>query len=69
MLLGRNHGYAYYEADCFGMFVNPFVNINVNEPTLEMMKQKPLKVIQKLKNNILYRHDRFSSFDNSLYLA
>ena len=52
-LLGKNHGYIYYEADCFGMFVNPFVNINVNEPTLEMMKQKPLKVIQKLKNNIL----------------
>merc|ERR1719242_1750421 len=23
-ILGRDHGYVYYEADCFGMFANPF---------------------------------------------
>ena len=44
MLLGRNHGYVYYEADCFGMFANPFVDPNVDEPTLAIMSQKPLKV-------------------------
>ena len=43
-LLGRHHGYVYYEADCFGMFVNPFVDPNVDEPTLQIMKQTPLKV-------------------------
>ena len=43
-LLGRNHGYVYYEADCFGMFANPFVDPNVDEPTLQIAKQKPLKV-------------------------
>ena len=44
MLLGRNHGYVYYEADVFGMFANPFVDPNVDEPTLAIMTQKPLKV-------------------------
>ena len=43
-LLARSEGYVYYEADCFGMFVNPFVDPNVDEPTLAIMKQKPLKV-------------------------
>ena len=44
-ILCRNHGYVYYEADCFGMFLNPFIDPNVNEPTLAMVKQKPLKVM------------------------
>ena len=45
MLLARKHGYIYYEADCFGMFANPFVDPNVEEPTLQVLKQKPLKVL------------------------
>ena len=45
MLLARKHGYIYYEADCFGMFANPFVDPNVEEPTLQVLKQKPLKVM------------------------
>ena len=44
-LLARSEGYVYYEADCFGMFVNPFVDPNVEEPTLAMGSQRPLKVI------------------------
>ncbi len=44
MLLGRNHGFVYYEADAFGFFANPFVDPNVAEPTLQVLKQKPLKV-------------------------
>ena len=43
--MSRDHGYVYYEADCFFMFVNPFVDPNVEEPTLMMSGQKPLKVI------------------------
>ena len=43
-LLGKNNGYIYYEADCFGMFVNPFVDPNADEPTLQIMRQTPLKV-------------------------
>ena len=44
MLLARDLGYVYYEADCFGMFANPFVDPNVAEPTLQIGKQTPLKV-------------------------
>ena len=44
-IMSRDHGYVYYEADCFFMFVNPFVDPNVEEPTLMMSGQKPLKVI------------------------
>jgi len=47
MLLGRKHGYVYYEADCFGMFVNPYVDPNVEEPTLAIMQQKALKGVTK----------------------
>ena len=43
-LLGRNHGYVYYEADCFGMFANPFVDLHAKDPSLEIARQKPLKV-------------------------
>ena len=43
-LLSRNSGFVYYEADCFGQFVNPYVDPNIEEPTLAIMKQKPLKV-------------------------
>ena len=42
--MGRKHGYVYYEADCFGMFVNPFIDPNVEEPSLALAVQKPLKV-------------------------
>ena len=41
-LLARKHDYAYYEADCVFGFLNPFVDPNVDEPTLAMGNQKPL---------------------------
>ena len=44
MLLGRSHGFAYYEADCFGLAANPFVDPNNDEPTMAVLSQKPLKV-------------------------
>ena len=53
-LLGRNHGYVYYEADCFMMFSNPFVDPNIDEPTLQMPKQKPLKVQLSKKNLTIF---------------
>ena len=45
--MARSHGYVYYEADCFFMFVNPFVDINAEEASLAMAAQKPLKVLFK----------------------
>ena len=43
-LLSRTEGYVYYEADCFGTFMNPFIDPNVEEPSLAQVSQRPLKV-------------------------
>ena len=43
-LLSRSEGYVYYEADCFGTFMNPFIDPNVDEPSLAQVSQRPLKV-------------------------
>ena len=42
-LLGRYHGYVYYEADCFGGLKNPFNNLDSDNPTLDQIKMKNLK--------------------------
>ena len=54
--MGRKHGYVYYEADCFFMFSNPFVDPNIDEPTLAMGLQKPLKVyrVHESQNTSIY---------------
>ena len=43
-IFGRNHGYVYYEADCFVQKVNPFIDLNVAEPSVSQLDQTPLKV-------------------------
>ena len=43
-LMGRDAGYIYYEADCIGNYLNPFVPTNVDNPTIAAFKQKALKV-------------------------
>jgi len=42
-LLARNHGYVYYEADCFMAFKNPYVPLDVPNPSMAQMYQKTLK--------------------------
>ena len=42
-LLARNHGYVYYEADCFMTFKNPYVPLDVANPSLAQLTQKVLK--------------------------
>ena len=42
-LLGRNHGYVYYEADCFAGVKNPYVPKDAESPTMAQVNQKPLK--------------------------
>jgi len=42
-LLGRNHGYVYYEADCFGACRNPYIPLDVDNPSMAQISQKPLK--------------------------
>ena len=48
-LIGRKHGYVYYEGDCFNSITNPFVDLNVDNPTLATLNQIPLKVPLFLK--------------------
>ena len=42
-LLGRNHGYVYYEGDCFGGIRNPYIPKNAENPSMAQVHQKPLK--------------------------
>jgi len=42
-LLARNHGYVYYEADCFNSFKNPYIPLDVANPSFAQMYQKVLK--------------------------
>ena len=46
-LLARQNGYVYYEGDCFDSTVNPFIDHSVEEPTLAIAKQTPLKGVSK----------------------
>ena len=43
-LLGRDHGYVYYEGDCIFTWSNPYINPRSEEPTMEDYNQVPLKV-------------------------
>ena len=43
-LMGRKHGYVYYEGDCYYSMMNPFVDLNVDNPSLAQSDQTPLKV-------------------------
>ena len=42
-ILARKFGFVYYEADCFGVLKNPFVPLNVDNPSMAQMHQKSLK--------------------------
>ena len=47
LLMGKEHGYVYYEADCTLNCLNPFVPLDSDNPTLAAFRQKPLKVSSK----------------------
>ena len=42
-LLARDHGYVYYEADCWGSIRNPFVPLDAENPSMAQFKQKNLR--------------------------
>ena len=42
--MARNHGYVYYDVDCFGNFSNPFIDLFAKNATLAQETQIPLKV-------------------------
>ena len=41
-LLSRNHGFVFYEGDCFWSLRNPYIPPNVPEPSLAQVKQRKL---------------------------
>ena len=43
-LMGRKHGHVYYEGDCYNSIMNPFVDLNVDDPSMAQSEQRPLKV-------------------------
>ena len=42
-ILARNHGYVYYEADCFAILKNPYIPLDVENPSLAQIHQATLK--------------------------
>ena len=42
--LAREKGWVYYEADCYSQGVDPFIALDVAEPSLAQLRQKALKV-------------------------
>ena len=50
-LLSKNHGYVYYEGDCFWMNANPYISPTADASNLTdtMMKQKHLKEVSQEK--------------------
>ena len=43
LLLAKTQGYVYYEADCFMNFLNPYVSLDVESPSVAAVYQQPLK--------------------------
>jgi len=41
-LLAREHGYVYYEADCFTRCKNPYIPTNVEDPSIAQVRQRSL---------------------------
>ena len=46
--------YVYFEADCFFRSANPFISLDVAEPGLAEMDQKPLAVICPFPSKIVH---------------
>ena len=51
--LARENGWIYYEADCFTSSLDPFVPLDVSEPSLAHVKQKPIKVSRVIHISVI----------------
>ena len=47
-LLARDNSYIYYEADCTASLINPFTDVNVENPSMASFGSAPLKVTSKI---------------------
>ena len=52
-LLARRLGYVYYECDTFAQLKNPFIDVNVENPSIAQLQQKILKGIRLLNHHEL----------------
>merc|ERR1712141_480308 len=41
--IAKQKGWVYYEADCFSKVVNPFIPLDVDEPSMAQLQQKVIK--------------------------
>ena len=41
-ILARSYDYVYYEADCFGSMKNPYIPLDVENPSMAQIHQKNL---------------------------
>ena len=54
--MAKEKGYVYYEADCIANLINPFTDINAENPSIAGFKSQPLKV-STTTNNSKYVND------------
>jgi len=52
-ILGKMAEWVYYEADAFMSMVNPYIPLDVEDPSMAQMKQKPLKGLSKERIDII----------------
>ena len=54
-ILAREEGFVYYEADTFRRMVNPFIALDLDNPSMAITKQKKLngKTLKAVLKNIL----------------
>ena len=55
-LLARKNGFVYYEADCHFNHANPYVPLDVENPSMAQNLQKHLKVLKKNFFTIILTH-------------
>ena len=62
--MARKHDFVYYEADATMQFINPFVDLNVDNPTVAAFGGKSLKV-RRLDRVRTFEHLYFFPSSNS----
>jgi len=46
-LLSKKANYVYYEVDCLTKYLNPFVPLDIEEPSMAVPLQEPIKMTSK----------------------
>ena len=63
-LLAKNHGYVYYEGDCFNSCKNPYIPVDAPDPTMAHLNQRKLKGkgLEERMKVVKKMMDEFGSF-------